>query len=98
MPTKERIYTLFQLAEDNAPNESMVLTADEVLELSRLALLAINGGLTEPVELDVLPTSPADHLFRDTVNQIRDIAIQYHGTQSLRDRIARALREGLKSK
>ncbi|MFI7812983.1 hypothetical protein [Citrobacter werkmanii] len=95
---KERIYTLFQLAEDLPPNDSMVLRADEVLEITRLALLAHHYQESNVMEVEVIQTAPADHLFRETVNQLRDIAIKYHGTQSLRDRIARALREGLKSK
>ena len=33
------------------------------------------------------------HVFRELVNKLRDIAVQYHGHQSLRDRIARAMLE-----
>ncbi|MFW8303609.1 hypothetical protein ACOIDD_27960, partial [Klebsiella pneumoniae] len=33
-----------------------------------------------------------DHEIRELVNQLRDIAIEYHGTQQLRERIARAVR------
>ncbi len=31
------------------------------------------------------------HVFRELVNRLRDIAVQYHGHQSLRDRIAAAM-------
>lgn len=33
-----------------------------------------------------------DHEIRELVNQLRDIAIEYHGTQQLRELIARAVR------
>lgn len=33
-----------------------------------------------------------DHEIRELVNQIRDIAIEYHGTQQLRERIAHVIR------
>ncbi|MFM3900964.1 hypothetical protein AB8T08_27090, partial [Klebsiella pneumoniae subsp. ozaenae] len=37
------------------------------------------------------PVVPKDHQIRELVNQLRDIAIEYHGTQQLRERIARVL-------
>ncbi|MEB5845926.1 hypothetical protein [Klebsiella pneumoniae] len=36
-----------------------------------------------------------DHEIRELVNQLRDIAIEYHGTQQLRERIARAVRAAI---
>ncbi|HBR2823377.1 DUF551 domain-containing protein [Klebsiella pneumoniae] len=36
-----------------------------------------------------------DHEIRELVNQLRDIAIEYHGTQQLRERIARAVRAAM---
>lgn len=36
-----------------------------------------------------------DHKIRDLVNQLRDIAIEYHGTQQLRERIALAVRAAM---
>lgn len=36
-----------------------------------------------------------DHQIRELVNQLRDIAIEYHGTQQLRERIARVLRSAM---
>ncbi|AYL76014.1 DUF551 domain-containing protein [Citrobacter freundii] len=33
-----------------------------------------------------------DHQIRELVNDLRDIAIEYHGTQQLRERIARTVR------
>ncbi|MFM3900983.1 hypothetical protein AB8T08_27205, partial [Klebsiella pneumoniae subsp. ozaenae] len=38
-----------------------------------------------------VPVVPKDHQIRELVNQLRDIAIEYHGTQQLRERIARVL-------
>lgn len=36
-----------------------------------------------------------DHEIRELVNQLRDIAIEYHGAQQLRERIARAVRAAI---
>ncbi|HGL6673264.1 TPA: hypothetical protein ACKFNV_004790 [Klebsiella quasipneumoniae] len=36
-----------------------------------------------------------DHEIRELVNQLRDIAIEYHGTQQLRERIAQAVRAAM---
>lgn len=36
-----------------------------------------------------------DHELRELVNQLRDIAIEYHGTQQLRERIARTVRTAM---
>ena len=36
-----------------------------------------------------------DHEIRELVNQLRDIAIEYHVTQQLRERIARAVRTAM---
>ncbi|HFE4608302.1 TPA: DUF551 domain-containing protein [Klebsiella quasipneumoniae subsp. similipneumoniae] len=36
-----------------------------------------------------------DHEIRELVNQLRDIAIEYHGTQQLQERIARAVRTAM---
>ncbi|EPA0320695.1 hypothetical protein ACQZD5_000285 [Klebsiella aerogenes] len=41
------------------------------------------------------PVVQKDHQIRELVNQLRDIAIEYHGTQQLRERIARALRAAM---
>lgn len=37
-----------------------------------------------------------DHQIRELVNELRDIAVQYHGTQQLREKIARAVNNSLK--
>lgn len=41
------------------------------------------------------PAVLKDHQIRELVNQLRDIAIEYHGTQQLRERIARVLRAAM---
>lgn len=48
----------------------------------------------EPLYRHAQPASVVlkDHQIRELVNQLRDIAIEYHGTQQLRERIARVLR------
>lgn len=37
-----------------------------------------------------------DHQIRELVNELRDIAVTYHGTQQLREKIARAVNNSLK--
>jgi Protein of unknown function (DUF551). len=43
------------------------------------------------------PASAAmkDHQIRELVNELRDIAVEYHGTQQLRERIARTIRSAM---
>lgn len=41
------------------------------------------------------PVVLKDHQIRELVNQLRDIAIEYHGTQQLRERISRVLRASM---
>ncbi|WP_431623253.1 hypothetical protein [Citrobacter freundii] len=41
------------------------------------------------------PVSMKDHQIRELVNELRDIAVEYHGTQQLRERIARTIREAM---
>ncbi|WP_240520124.1 hypothetical protein [Enterobacter roggenkampii] len=44
------------------------------------------------------PPAPApmkDHQLRELVNELRDIAVEYHGTQQLRERIARTVRAAM---
>ncbi|CAM7605679.1 hypothetical protein [Citrobacter freundii] len=36
-----------------------------------------------------------DHQIRELVNDLRDIAIEYHGTQQLRERMARTVRAAM---
>lgn len=41
------------------------------------------------------PEPMKDHQIRELVNELRDIAIEYHGTQQLRERIARTVRAAM---
>ncbi|MFU8332304.1 hypothetical protein [Enterobacter hormaechei] len=41
------------------------------------------------------PVSMKDHQIRELVNELRDIAVDYHGTQQLRERIARTVRAAM---
>lgn len=41
------------------------------------------------------PASMKDHQIRELVNELRDIAVEYHGTQQLRERIARTIRAAM---
>lgn len=50
------------------------------------------------IALYTAPPSPVamkDHQIRELVNDLRDIAIEYHGTQQLRERIARTVRTAM---
>ncbi|ENZ4270178.1 hypothetical protein ACGKJO_005285 [Klebsiella pneumoniae] len=44
------------------------------------------------------PIAMKDHELRELVNALLDIAIEYHGTQQLRDRIARTVRAAMLKK
>lgn len=41
------------------------------------------------------PVPMKDHQIRKLVNELRDIAVEYHGTQQLRERIARTIRAAM---
>ncbi|HBC2001445.1 TPA: hypothetical protein ACHT5R_001702 [Citrobacter freundii] len=41
------------------------------------------------------PVAMKDHQIRELVNDLRDIAIEYHGTQQLRERIVRTVRAAM---
>ncbi|EQB1509196.1 hypothetical protein [Enterobacter hormaechei] len=41
------------------------------------------------------PVAMKDHQIRELVNELRDIAVEYHGTQQLRERIARTIRAAM---
>ncbi|MDB7221267.1 hypothetical protein ABHB64_11940 [Escherichia coli] len=41
------------------------------------------------------PVAMKDHQIREMVNELRDIAVEYHGTQQLRERIARTVRAAM---
>ncbi|EOJ7328892.1 hypothetical protein ACM4TQ_000691 [Escherichia coli] len=41
------------------------------------------------------PAAMKDHQIRELVNELRDIAVEYHGTEQLRERIARTIRAAM---
>lgn len=50
------------------------------------------------LEIYSAPSAPRvmkDHQIRELVNELRDIAVEYHGTQQLRERIARTVRAAM---
>jgi hypothetical protein len=54
----------------------------------------IDKALPEGTMLFTAPPAPVsmkDHQIRELVNELRDIAVEYHGTQQLRERIARTV-------
>ena len=44
------------------------------------------------------PVAMKDHELRELVNALLDIAVEYHGTQQLRDRIARTVSAAMRKK
>ncbi|HBU5812548.1 TPA: hypothetical protein L9J87_002188 [Klebsiella pneumoniae] len=59
--------------------------------------LGLSGFKVIPLYRHAQPAqaSMKDHQIRELVNELRDIAIDYHGTQQLRERIARTVRAAM---
>lgn len=58
----------------------------------------IDKALPEGTMLYTAPPAPVamkDHQIRDLVNELRDIAVEYYGTQQLRERIAKTVRAAM---
>ncbi|WP_253378542.1 hypothetical protein [unidentified bacterial endosymbiont] len=55
----------------------------------------IDDGVIEVYAAPPAPVSMKDHQIRELVNELRDIAVEYHGTQQLRERIARTVRNAM---
>lgn len=58
----------------------------------------IDKALPEGTMLFTAPPAPVamkDHQIRDLVNELRDIAVEYYGTQQLRERIAKTVRAAM---
>lgn len=83
--TKERLIKIQQWRETYGAGHNVMLPADEAEELARIALASMED----------VPVAMSDHRFRELVNTLRDIAIEYHGTQQLREHIARACRAAM---
>nr|WP_242655044.1 hypothetical protein [Enterobacter hormaechei] len=66
------------------------LGADDVDEI-KTGLRAVFANITAPPA----PVSMKDHQIRELVNELRDIAVKYHGSQQLREHIARTIRAAM---
>lgn len=66
------------------------LGADEVEEIKTGLRAAFANVTTQPA-----PEPMKAHQIRELVNDLRDIAVEYHGTQQLRERIARTVRAAM---
>ncbi|WP_287130711.1 hypothetical protein [Enterobacter sp.] len=65
-----------------------------VNEDAAMSLAAMKIALAS-LEAEPVPVSMKDHQIRELVNELRDIAVEYHGTQQLRERIARTIRAAM---
>ncbi len=55
----------------------------------------IDNGVIEVYTTPPAPEPMKDHQIRELVNDLRDIAVEYHGTQQLRERIALTVRSAM---
>lgn len=55
----------------------------------------IDNGVIEVYAAPPAPVAMKDHQIRDLVNELRDIAVEYYGTQQLRERIAKTVRAAM---
>lgn len=80
----------YQISQgDRAPNNRRIplYTAPQPLTTSERAELENYRNAQQVVV--------KDHQVRELVNELRDIAVEYHGTQQLRERIARTVRAAI---
>ncbi|MCB3305120.1 hypothetical protein H5855_03755 [Klebsiella pneumoniae] len=87
-------------AMDSEPdcNERNLFCSTDTARMGKVISVSAGSGAT-PLYRHSQPATvvPKDHQIRELVNQLRDIAIEYHGTQQLRERIARVLRAAMLS-
>ncbi|MFG5147280.1 hypothetical protein [Citrobacter freundii] len=82
--------------------EPVLYAAEETLAYAKMGELHLKC-LSQPMGDAVIPlytAPPAQepmkaHQIRELVNDLRDIAVEYHGTQQLRERIARTVRSAM---
>lgn len=55
----------------------------------------IDNGVIEVYAASPAPVPMKEHQIRELVNELRDIAVKYHSTQQLRERIARTVRTAM---
>lgn len=72
-----------------ASQESLGADFEKILA-ENIEELYVPGSSAPPA-----PVSMKDHQIRELVNELRDIAVEYHGTQQLRERIARTVRAAM---
>ncbi len=94
-----------QPAADSEPDRNPVLAyADSYRDMAKQGVESVPiWSVITDLERNIAPVYrhaqqpvvPKDHQIRELVNQLRDIAIEYHGTQQLRERIARVLRAAM---
>lgn len=94
-----------QPAADSEPDRNPVLAyADSYRDMAKQGVESVPiWSVITDLERNIAPlyrhaqqpVVPKDHQIRELVNQLRDIAIEYHGTQQLRERIARVLRAAM---
>lgn len=67
-------------------------------EMFSVEPISPNADMCRVIPLYTAPTALVamkDHQIRKLVNELRDIAVEYHGTQQLRERIARTIRTAM---
>lgn len=79
------IYNTHQSKQNAEMYRDLIHQSDDSLTLNVTPLYA-----APPVQAVTVPMK--DHQIREWVNELRDIAVKYHGTQQLRERIARSVR------
>ncbi|MDM2973279.1 hypothetical protein OGY62_10860 [Citrobacter sp. CK198] len=52
-------------------------------------------GVNQLYSAPPAPVAMKDHQIRELVNELRDIAVKYHGSQQLREHIARSIRAAM---
>lgn len=64
-------------------------------DAAEMEIAALRKRINELESAKPSPISMKDHQIRELVNELRDIAVDYHGTQQLRERIARTIRAAM---
>ena len=64
-------------------------------DAAEMEIAALRKRINELESAKPSPISMKDHQIRELVNELRDIAVDYHGTQQLRERIAITIRAAM---
>ena len=80
---------------DGQPGSDFEKTFENQAKMNEIISLHERAGfcasITPLFTSPPVPVSMKDHQIRELVNELRDIAVEYHGTQQLRERIARTV-------